>query len=546
MMLQNIMNVKNGISEGAKAKRSPGKAGPKVLLDKLKDPEKAFRKLLQNEGETKKTQAGKIDFSKLLDLLNLSPDKLKEKIAKMGKTELKDIEDMIQLGLASILQKLHNSTEGKLLPDIGISKKLLQKVRKKLGLIQQFVDQRKESLGMTEKETKYFELNNNRDKSSTKAVNSNPGSSKNQGLAAQTKADKLNSQSNVDPKSTNVDPKSAKNNAVNLDQVSVSSKNKDSSVFKVDLSAVEKMNQAEKIYHTTLKKQAAARENVAKDLSADLKNLAKKGAGLSPDLNTKFDLKKLKKTNNLIKLLNESGLDTSNKELNGLNKGQNSTFSQFFSGEQDQKNFNQFFGLNGSNQSPGENSSLTGGGNNISQNQTAVFRGEELASQITEQIKLLKKPAGNQLKLQLEPEFLGKVKMNLKVDAGEVTARFMVDNLLVKNHLDHNISQLRSALTNQGFNIDNMEVEAENTGYDMGEEDSSDQDYGQEKNNNRNGQHYNYRDYDSGRDDLADLSPEEIEMIMETDPAELKRWGYGRKENWFTHGGYYQRMNLLA
>ena len=498
MMAQNLMNM--SLNQSNKSTKNEASKSPKVLLNKTENPKKAFRKLLEEKGSKSEKTNEKMDFSELLNLLNLSNDKLKEKIANMDEDELKDLEGMLQIAMASVLEKTHNVKQLNNLKELGISEKLLNKVKSKLGFMQKLINIQKENLGMTE---------NNKLEISDFGGNS------------QETANNVSAEKNQ-----------------KLNDVKINKNNGEKSNPKIDLTKNENLSKSEKIYYETLKKQANAKKDATKQSSVNLKsNLA---GELNSEVKANLDFKELTKNNNLKELLSKDNLNSfDNKTLKTETNQQNSSFNNMFSGNQQNNNFSQFFGFQSSAQLQGNNS-LTSTNSN-SQFQTAVLQSSELAKQVTDQIKLLNKPTNNEIKLQLEPEFLGKVKMSLKVDGGEITARFMVDNLLVKNHLDQSISQLRAALTNQGFNIDNMEVEAENTNYNMSEENNSGQFFQDQQRDNK--QQFAYEDLP---DDLMKLDPEQLDAIMENDPQKLKKWGYVQQNNWLNYGGYYRQMNLLA
>ncbi len=525
MMVQNLMNM--NLNQSNKSSKNEVKKGPKVFLDKTKNAKKTFRKLLEENNSKNDKSSEKMDFSKLLDLLNLSTDELKKKIANMDEDEISDMEGMVQIALASILEKTHNVELLNNLKEFGISEDLLEKIKAKLSFMQKLINQQKENLGMIEKdnsENKFFKLNSS------------------QGNNTNDQNNTVNND-NVNNRNNNLNNKKANNvkGKIINDSSELAKDNKEIIGAKINLSDTKDLSKSEKIYYETLKKQANAQRNATEQSSVNLKNNV--AGELNSELKANLDFKELGKDNNLKELLSKENLTSFDKSLKTKGNQQNSTFSNMFSGNQQDNKFSQFFGPQNLAQVQGNNTLSSV--NNNSQFQTAVLQSSELARQVTDQIKLLNKPANNEIKLQLEPEFLGKVKMSLKVDAGKVTARFMVDNVLVKNHLDQNISQLKLALTNQGFNVDNMEVEAENTSYDMGDESDSGQFFQDEQSGQRD-QHFSYEDYEDLPDDLMKLDPEQLDAIMETDPQKLKKWGYMKQNNWLNYGGYYRQMNLLA
>ena len=489
---------------------------------------------------------------------------------------------MVQVALASILEKLNNEQKIKNLEEFGISQELLNKVKSKLGFMQQLINKQKENLGS---KNKIKDLENSLKTDGDKTKDSKKTANKLDNSKLKRIAEMLDlSEDELTNKLNNLNKKEIKNlkqtiklentelkkiaqildlpesklqnlrNNLSNEEIKYLKKftnlNNSEQLNNVESKGVTKatdsnnQSKADKIYHQTLKKQANAENNKTKQVSLGLKDKGKNLAAsqLNSELKANLDFKELNKNSDLKKLLTKENFNTAENKIKTStnNTKQNSSFSNLFSGNQQQSNFAQLFGtqnLSGSNN--------VSSGENTPQFSSSVLKGAELAKQVTDQIKVLNKPANNEINIQLEPDFLGKVKMNLKVDGGKVTARFMVDNILVKNHLDQNISQLKSTLINQGFNVDNLEVNAEDSGYDMGREDGSNQ-FFQGENKKQNQRQFNYNEYEKLKDELLDLSPEQLEKIVENDPEKLRNWGYVQQNDWFSYGGHYQRMNLLA
>ncbi len=88
---------------------------------------------------------------------------------------------------------------------------------------------------------------------------------------------------------------------------------------------------------------------------------------------------------------------------------------------------------------------------------------------INEQLEIMKGKKQNQINLKLQPEFLGEVDLQLKVESGEVMARFIVNNQEGRSFLEQNIFRLRENLMTEGFNVVSLDIEAENpdTGFNQ-------------------------------------------------------------------------------
>ncbi|SHG58226.1 hook-length control protein FliK [Thermosyntropha lipolytica DSM 11003] len=83
---------------------------------------------------------------------------------------------------------------------------------------------------------------------------------------------------------------------------------------------------------------------------------------------------------------------------------------------------------------------------------------KEVFAQIVRKAELLVKQNLSEMKIELKPEFLGKMTIKIAVEEGAVTARFIAENLRVKQMLESNIAALRQSLENQGLRVEKTEV----------------------------------------------------------------------------------------
>ncbi len=118
------------------------------------------------------------------------------------------------------------------------------------------------------------------------------------------------------------------------------------------------------------------------------------------------------------------------------------------------------------------------------------------------------------MELQLNPEHLGKISLNVVTRNGAVTATITAQNEAVKGVIESQIVQLRESLNNQGLKVQSVEVAVANHGFNLGENNA-----GQEQNNNNRGTRgrRNFGDYDElseEDDDMADILQQ---RIMEAD-----------------------------
>ncbi len=138
----------------------------------------------------------------------------------------------------------------------------------------------------------------------------------------------------------------------------------------------------------------------------------------------------------------------------------------------------------------------------------------DIIHQVIEAIKVNVSQATSSMELQLNPEHLGKISLNVVTRNGAVTATITAQNEAVKGVIESQIVQLRESLNNQGLKVQSVEVAVANHGFNLGENNA-----GQEQNNNNRGTRgrRNFGDYDElseEDDDMADILQQ---RIMEAD-----------------------------
>lgn len=84
--------------------------------------------------------------------------------------------------------------------------------------------------------------------------------------------------------------------------------------------------------------------------------------------------------------------------------------------------------------------------------------GKNLLEELIHKVDGIYKTGKNQLKLQLVPEHLGKLSINLSSDNQNVKARIFVESLQVKETIESNLNAFRDNLREKGVNITNIEV----------------------------------------------------------------------------------------
>ncbi len=81
-----------------------------------------------------------------------------------------------------------------------------------------------------------------------------------------------------------------------------------------------------------------------------------------------------------------------------------------------------------------------------------------IANQILNQIKVNLTPDIKSLEIQLTPEHLGKVNVQIQENDGVITAKFHTENQMSKEAIESNIIQFKETLREQGLKVDSIEV----------------------------------------------------------------------------------------
>lgn len=91
---------------------------------------------------------------------------------------------------------------------------------------------------------------------------------------------------------------------------------------------------------------------------------------------------------------------------------------------------------------------------------------QEIMDQILSNIKIRITPNVDSLEMQLHPQSLGTVHVQLTNHAGEITAMFHVQNEAVKTAVETQMLQLKEALNDQGVKVEAIEVSVDTRGFE--------------------------------------------------------------------------------
>lgn len=110
--------------------------------------------------------------------------------------------------------------------------------------------------------------------------------------------------------------------------------------------------------------------------------------------------------------------------------------------------------------------------NDIAPSNAAFSDLREIANQIIDRIKVVIKPNQTSMELQLYPENLGKVNLNVQSKNGVMTAQFVVQNEVSKEAIESQLNTLKETLSQQGIKVDSIEVTV--AGYNFSQNNQTD------------------------------------------------------------------------
>jgi len=96
-------------------------------------------------------------------------------------------------------------------------------------------------------------------------------------------------------------------------------------------------------------------------------------------------------------------------------------------------------------------------------NQTEIPKAQpvgkiEIINQIVKKAEVILTGAQSEMRMQLEPENLGKLTLSISVERGLITAKFTAESYEVKQTIESNFNELRDMLQDKGLNIQNLSV----------------------------------------------------------------------------------------
>ena len=104
------------------------------------------------------------------------------------------------------------------------------------------------------------------------------------------------------------------------------------------------------------------------------------------------------------------------------------------------------------------NAAVNAADETVSYSETSLADAKNIMDQITSQVKVALKSDSTSMEMQLNPESLGKLSIQVVSKNGAVTAQFEAQNASVKSVLENQVAELKQTLENQGIRVEHVEV----------------------------------------------------------------------------------------
>ncbi|MCM1496993.1 MAG: flagellar hook-length control protein FliK [Clostridium sp.] len=96
-------------------------------------------------------------------------------------------------------------------------------------------------------------------------------------------------------------------------------------------------------------------------------------------------------------------------------------------------------------------------------------RSAEVIQQIVEQVRVHMSQSTTSMEMQLYPEHLGKIQINVVAKDGVMTARIVAENEAAKQAIEGGLTNLKEALQQQDLKVEAIEVMVSTTGFERGD-----------------------------------------------------------------------------
>lgn len=103
---------------------------------------------------------------------------------------------------------------------------------------------------------------------------------------------------------------------------------------------------------------------------------------------------------------------------------------------------------------------------NMAVGNDGMVSGSDIIKQIVEQVRLNMNPDATSMELQLNPEHLGKVQINVASKEGVMTARIVVETEAAKQAVEGGLASLKETMEQQNLKVDAIEVMVSTAGFE--------------------------------------------------------------------------------
>lgn len=150
--------------------------------------------------------------------------------------------------------------------------------------------------------------------------------------------------------------------------------------------------------------------------------------------------------------------------------------------------------------------------------QQTVIMYREIVDQIVQQIRVVINQDQTSMNMQLNPEHLGKVFVNMTTKNGVVTASFVVQNEIAKEAIEANLEVFKQNLNEQGTKVEAVEVDVADFGFDQKDsnEEAKRQDENQKESRSQRGRQLKLSELTDSEEDLSDEEQAAVSRMLQT------------------------------
>lgn len=145
----------------------------------------------------------------------------------------------------------------------------------------------------------------------------------------------------------------------------------------------------------------------------------------------------------------------------------------------------------------------------------------DILSQVTTKFEQLQQQAGSKVSIVLQPESLGRVSVEIMNTKDGIVAKMTTDTQQVKELFDKSIESLKSNLSAQGVNVNNIKVECTHESTNNAMNFERDQ-FNQSFNNQQNGHNTNKSDQNTSQQYGAEFKSSQDSQAEEQETSSLK------------------------